>query len=153
MAQHLGVRQFLGYTPSFFLYVNRWTENEQPARYVRWLLDLPGGSRSSKRATEQDCCYCSGTVHFHSFACGGATGVIVTECSNCWTENSVICMLHQRSFYTIFIYNNTEKRYDDEHDGWLWRIPVLYIECLHNIYIYITRKNDTTMNVMAGCGG
>ena len=29
----------------------------------------------------------------------------------------------------------------------------IYIECLLNTYTYVTRKNDMTMNVMAGCGG
>ena len=59
-------------------------------------------------------------------ACGGAAGVMVTECSNCWTEHSsVICMFRQCSVYTI-------------------HMP----EC-----IAITRKNDKTMNVMADCCG
>ena len=40
--QNIGVRQFLGVYSCLFLYVNRWTENEQSARYVRWLPDLPG---------------------------------------------------------------------------------------------------------------
>ena len=35
-------------------------------------------------------------------------------------------MLRQHSVHTIhvYIYNNKEKRHDNEHDGWLWRIPV-----------------------------
>jgi len=59
-------------------------------------------------------------------ACGGGTGVMVTECSNCWTEHSVICMLRQRNVYTLNIYNK-EKQQDDEREGWLRRIPVCYM--------------------------
>ena len=36
-----GFDNFWVCTPAFFLHVNQWTENEQPAHYVRWLLDLP----------------------------------------------------------------------------------------------------------------
>ncbi len=62
-------------------------------------------------------------------ACGGATGVMVTKYSNCWTEHSVICMYRQRSVFTQYTCRhkysyNKEKRHNNERDGWLLRIAV-----------------------------
>ena len=61
-------------------------------------------------------------------ACGGTTGVMVTDCSN--LLNGAQCNMHVApaviyiySVYKIHVYNKV-KRHDDGRDDWLWRISV-----------------------------